>query len=60
MWGTLGQLGATAIFLVLATDYMYGDNSLFRWALLAASALTASNVVLTLVISQRRASAKRF
>jgi uncharacterized membrane protein (DUF2068 family) len=55
MWGTLGQLGATAIFLALATYQMHRGNTLFRWEL-AAMALTAFNVVLTLVISKRRAN----
>ncbi len=54
MWGTLGQLIATAIFLVLATDHMHGGNTLFRWELVAMG-LAAFNVVLTLVISKWRA-----
>jgi hypothetical protein len=54
MWGTLGQLGAVAIFLALATAQMRGGSTLFRLELIAL-ALTAINVVVTLVISKRRA-----
>lgn len=54
MWGTIGQLGAVAVFLILATDHMRGGKALVSWELIAL-ALTAVNVVLTLVISKKRA-----
>lgn len=53
LWGTIGQLGATAIFLALATYHMHRGNPLFRWELVAMG-LTAFIVVLTLITSKWR------
>ncbi|OBK18657.1 hypothetical protein [Mycobacterium asiaticum] len=49
MWGTLGQLGAVTIFLVLALQRPHSGN-IFSWLILIALALAAINVVATLLI----------
>lgn len=55
MWGNLGQLGATAIFLVLAALAAHSASGLLRWGPIVAALLTALNVVVTLAVSRNQA-----
>ncbi|BBX38915.1 hypothetical protein [Mycobacterium simiae] len=57
MWGNLGQLVATAIFIALAALATHSANALLRWGPVVAASFTAINVVVTLAIYKRRAEA---